>query len=349
MISGALFISPQLDEPVLGLVFGVLAGGVLQFVVQFPNVIRCGFKFIPSIEWKNAEVIRIGKLMIPVIFGLAVYEINMLVDTLLASLLPEGSISYLYYGNRLVQLPLGVFGVALGVAILPMLSSQAANKELSEMIKTIAFGIRLILFITIPATVGLILLRFPIVNTLWERGEFDRLTTEGTATALLYYSMGLCAFCGIKVIAPAFYSLQDTKTPAKVGVYSMMVNIILNLILMGPLKHGGLALATSIAALFNVVLLIHFLRKRLGLMGGRKILSSMIKLFIASAIMGIVVYFFNVTLFDPTASLGIKLMVLSAEIGIGVILYALLSRLFKNEELTFLVELASKRGKQSPA
>ncbi len=348
MISGALFISPQLDEPVLGLAFGVLAGGVLQFVVQFPNVIRCGFKFIPSIEWKNAEVIRIGKLMIPVIFGLAVYEINMLVDTLLASLLPEGSISYLYYGNRLVQLPLGVFGVALGVAILPMLSSQAANKELSEMIKTIAFGIRLILFITIPATVGLILLRFPIVNTLWERGEFDRLTTEGTATALLYYSMGLCAFCGIKVIAPAFYSLQDTKTPAKVGVYSMMVNIILNLILMGPLKHGGLALATSIAALFNVVLLIHFLRKRLGLMGGRKILSSMIKLFIASAIMGIVVYFFNLTLFDPTASLGIKLMVLSAEIGIGVILYALLSRLFKNEELTFLVELASKRGKQSP-
>ena len=349
MISGALFISPQLEKPVLGLAFGVLAGGILQFVVQFPNVIRCGFKFIPSIEWKNTEVIRIGKLMIPVIFGLAVYEINMLVDTLLASLLPEGSISYLYYGNRLVQLPLGVFGVALGVAILPMLSSQVANKELSEMIKTIAFGIRLILFITIPATVGLILLRFPIVNTLWERGEFDRLTTEGTATALLYYSMGLCAFCGIKVIAPAFYSLQDTKTPAKVGVYSMMVNIILNLILMGPLKHGGLALATSIAALFNVVLLIHFLRKRLGLMGGRKILSSMIKLFIASAIMGIVVYFFNVKLFDPTASLGIKLMVLSAEIGIGVILYSLLSRLFKNEELTFLVELASKRGKQSSA
>ena len=349
MISGALFISPQLEKPVLGLAFGVLAGGILQFVVQLPNVIRCGFKFIPSIEWKNTEVIRIGKLMIPVIFGLAVYEINMLVDTLLASLLPEGSISYLYYGNRLVQLPLGVFGVALGVAILPMLSSQVANKELSEMIKTIAFGIRLILFITIPATVGLILLRFPIVNTLWERGEFDRLTTEGTATALLYYSMGLCAFCGIKVIAPAFYSLQDTKTPAKVGVYSMMVNIILNLILMGPLKHGGLALATSIAALFNVVLLIHFLRKRLGLMGGRKILSSMIKLFIASAIMGIVVYFFNVKLFDPTASLGIKLMVLSAEIGIGVILYSLLSRLFKNEELTFLVELASKRGKQSSA
>ncbi len=349
MIGGALLISPQLKEPILGLAFGVLAGGMLQFAVQFPEVLRRGFRFTASIQWKSAEVIKIGKLMIPVIFGLAVYELNMLVDTLLASMLDEGSISYLYYGNRLVQLPLGVFGVAVGVAILPMLSGQAANKEFSEMIKTIAFGIRFILFITIPATVGLILLRFPIVNTLWERGEFSRLTTEGTAIALLYYSMGLCAFCGIKVIAPAFYSLQDTKTPAKVGVYSMILNIILNLILMGPLQHGGLALATSIAALFNVVLLIHFLRKRLGLMGGRKILSSMIKLFVASAIMGAVVYFFNDAFFDPSASLGLKIMILSADIGIGISLYALLSRFIQNEELVFLVELARKRGKQTPA
>lgn len=292
MIGGTLIISPQLEKPVLGLAIGVLAGGFLQFVIQFPEIFRRGFKFIPTINWKSAEVVRISKLMIPAILGLAVYELNILIDTLLASMLPEGSISYLYYGNRLVQLPLGVFGVAIGVAILPMLSNQVANKDFSEMIKTIAFGIRLILFITIPATLGLILLRFPIVNTLWERGEFVRLTTEGTSIALLYYSVGLCAFCGIKVIVPAFYSLQDTKTPAKVGVYSMILNVILNLILMGPLKHGGLALATSIAALFNVILLIHFLRKRLGLMGGRKILLSTIKLSFASGIMAIVVYFF---------------------------------------------------------
>jgi len=153
-----------------------------------------------------------------VILGLAVYEVNLLVDTLLASLLPEGSISYLYYGNRLVQLPLGVFGVALAVAILPVLSAQAAKKEFKELVQTLAFGIRFILFITIPAVVGMILLRFPIINTLWERGEFSRATTEGTAIALLYYSIGLCAFSGIKVIAPAYYSLQDTKTPAKIAI-----------------------------------------------------------------------------------------------------------------------------------
>ena len=347
MILGTLIISPKLDQPILGLAVGVITGGLLQFVIQIPAIIRCGFKFIPSIDWKNHETLRISKLMIPAIFGLAVYELNMLVDTLLASLLPEGSISYLYYGNRLVQLPLGIFGVALGVAILPMLSHQVANKDFSEMVKTIAFGIRLILFITIPATIGLILLRFPIVNTLWERGEFNRLTTEGTAIALLYYSVGLCAFCGIKVIVPAFYSLNDTKTPAKVGVYSMLLNIILNLILMGPLKHGGLALATSISALFNVTLLIYLLKRRIGLMGGRKILSSAIKLFFVSGVMGIAVYLFNLTFFDPNSKLALKLFILFADISIGVLVYTAISRITQNEELTFLIELSRKRKKKS--
>ena len=146
---------------------------------------------------------------------------------------------------------------------------------------------------------------------------------------------------------PAFYSLQDTKTPAKVGVYSMILNIILNLIFMGPLQHGGLALATSMAALFNVVLLIHFLRKRLGLMGGRKILSSTIKLSFASGIMVIVVYFFNAAFFNPAATLISKLLVLSADIGIGITLYAFLSHIIQNEELSFLVELYRSRRKSA--
>jgi len=285
-------------------------------------------------------------LMFPAIFGLAVYELNMLVDTLLASLLPEGSISYLYYGNRLVQLPLGVFGVALGIAILPMLSRQVANKDFSEMIKTISFGTRLILFITIPATIGLIILRFPIINTLWERGEFNRMTTEGTAIALLYYSAGLCAFCGLKIIVPAFYSLQDTKTPVKIGIYSMLLNIILNLILMGPLKHGGLALATSIAALFNVLILIYLLRKRMGLIGGKKILSSVIKLFFVSGIMGITVYYFNINFFNPNAQLTTKLITLFANISIGVLVYIAISRIIQNQELAFLIDLIRNRKKK---
>ncbi len=343
MILGALVVSPMLEEPVLGLVFGVLAGGVLQFMVQLPETLKRGFRFTATFNRKHPDVVRVGKLLLPVMFGLAVYELNMLVDTLLASLLPGGSISYLYYGNRLVQLPLGVFGVALGVAILPTLSAQAARREFTQLIQTLAFGIRFILFITVPATVGLIVLRFPIVNTLWERGEFSRVTTEGTAIALLYYSIGLCAFAGVKVVAPAFFSLQDTKTPVRVGVWAALLNIALNLALMGPLGHGGLALATSLSAIFNVVLLIHFLRKRVGVMGGRKILASTLKLALSATLMGLSVHFASLWLFDPAAGLMHKLLVLFSCIGLGTAVFAFLSYLLKNDELFFLIDLLKKR------
>ncbi len=347
MIIGALFIAPYMEEPVMGLALGVLAGGVLQLVVQLPATFRQGLTLVKTFNHRHPDVLRIGKLMIPVIFGLAVYELNMLVDTILASLLPGGSISYLYYGNRLVQLPLGIFGVALGVAILPMLAEQAAKKNFAELIDTLSFGIRLILFISVPATVGLIVLRFPIINTLWERGEFLRSTTEGTAIALLYYSIGLCAFAGIKVIAPAFYSLQDTKTPFKVGVYAMLLNIVLNLILMGPLKHGGLALATSLSSLFNALLLIYFLKKRLGKIGGRKILTSTLKLAFSATVMGLAIYFCDQAWFDPLASLGERALVLTGCIFFGVFIFTLLSYLMKNEELIFLVDLCKKRRQPS--
>ena len=158
MILSVLIIAPLMDEPIMELAIGVLVGGALQLLVQLPAVIKKGFRFEKTLNFKQEEVIKIAKLMGPVILGLAVYEINIMVDTLLASLLPGGSISYLYYGNRLVQLPLGVFAVALGVALLPTLSSQVAKGDLKELVQTVGFSIRLILFITIPATVGLIIL-----------------------------------------------------------------------------------------------------------------------------------------------------------------------------------------------
>ena len=159
---------------------------------------------------------------------------------------------------------------------------------------------------------------------MWERGEFLASTTDGTAIALLYYSIGLCAYSGIKIIAPAFYSLQDTKTPAKIGIYSMILNTVLNLLLMGPLQHGGLALATSIAALFNVALLIYYLRKRLGLMGGRKILRSTLKMALAALAMGIITYLGRENFFYNSDPLLIRLFVLTACISIGMLVYCLL-------------------------
>ena len=343
MILSILFISPLMDEPIMGLAIGVVVGGALQLFIQLPAVLKKGMPFEKTLNFKQKEVFKIARLMGPVILGIAVYELNIMIDTLIASLLPGGSISYLYYGNRLVQLPLGIFAVALGVALLPTLSGQAAKGNLKELVQTLGFSIRLILFITIPATVGLIILREPIINTLWERGEFLASTTDGTAIALLYYSIGLCAYSGIKIIAPAFYSLQDTKTPAKIGIYSMILNTVLNLLLMGPLQHGGLALATSIAALFNVALLIYYLRKRLGLMGGRKILRSTLKMALAALAMGIITYLGRENFFYNSDPLLIRLFVLTACISIGMLVYALLSHFMRNEEWRFLQGLTKKK------
>lgn len=343
MIVSVLVIAPLMDEPIMGLAIGVVVGGALQLLVQLPTVFKKGMWLEMSFDFRQEEVVKIARLMGPVIFGLAVYELNIMIDTLIASMLPGGSISYLYYGNRLVQLPLGIFAVALSVALLPTLSSQAAKGDLKELVKTIGFSIRLILFITIPATIGLIILREPIINTIWERGEFLTTTTEGTAIALLYYSVGLCAYSGIKVIAPAFYSLQDTKTPAKIGIYAMVLNIVLNLILMKPLQHGGLALATSIAAIFNVAMLIYHLRKRLGLMGGRKILRSTIKMFAASLAMGAATFICRESFFNVTDSISIRLIALTACITVGILVYALISHYTKNEEWHFLLEMRKKK------
>ena len=345
MIASMIILVPQMEEPIFGLAIGVVIGGALQVLIQLPLIRKKGYGFKKYLRFKQPEVIKIAKLMGPAIFGLAVYEVNLLVDTLLASTLAEGSISYLYYGNRLVQLPLGVFATALAIVLLPTLSRHAAQGELKNLVKTLSFSIRFILFITIPATIGLIILREPIVNTLWERGAFLHTTTQNTAVALLYYSIGLCAFSGIKIIAPAFYSLQDTKTPAKIGIYSMGLNIVLNLILMGPLKHGGLALATSLSALFNVIVLMHYLRKRLGLLEGRKIFKSSIKVSIAAGAMGLTTYFTKETFFNFNDPIEIRIAGLFACISSGILIYALISHFFRNEEWQFLLDLKNNKIK----
>lgn len=342
IILAVLFWSPMLDTPVMALAFAVCIGGFLQLIVQAPPTFAAGFHFTPFKSWRHPGVTRIGKLMVPVMLGLAVYEINLLVDTLLASLLSGGSISYLYYANRLVQLPLGVFAVALGVALLPTLSAQAARKQFGELRDTLNFGIRLILFITIPATVGLILCRVPIVNTLWERGEFTAATTEGTAFALLFYALGLCGFAGSKVVITAFYSMQDTRTPMKIGIWSMVLNIFLNVILMGPLQHGGLALATSLASVFNAVVLLFILKKRLGRLGGRKIFKVTVKISAAAGVMGLAVYFFNQAAFDPAGPTLFKIISVLGAIGLGVLVFSVVARLMKLEELQAVLKIRSK-------
>lgn len=343
LIASIFTLCPVLDPPILGLAYGVVVGGALQMLVQVPALLARGFRVSRPKKLLHPGVMKVGRLLGPTVLGLAATQINILVDTLLASLLREGSVSYLYYGNRLVQLPVGVFGIAMGIAILPTLSAQAARRELERLLETMSFAVRLVLFITIPATVGLMVLRYPIIQTLFERGRFTRASTEGAALALLFYAVGLCAFSGLKVVVSAFYSMEDTLTPMKIGIAAVVLNIVLNLILMGPLKHGGLALATSIASLFNVLALLYILRKRVGRLGGRRILSSGLKLAAASAVMGGAAAWMAHSWMGGMTTTLQRAGALLAIILLAVALFAGCSYALKSEELAFLYQTFRKK------
>jgi putative peptidoglycan lipid II flippase len=263
IIVGALFVSPRLPEPIIGVAIGVVAGGAAQFAMQLPSLklrgLLFGFRFEPG----HPGLKRIGLLMVPSLLGLSVTQINLTVSTILGSFFAGGP-TYLFYGMRLIQFPLGIFGVALATAILPTLSAQAARGALDELRTTLGFGLRMILFIMVPAMLGLILLRTPIVHLFFEHGTFSAHDTAETALAVLCYSLGLWAFGGVRIIVAAFYSLQDTKTPAISAAIAVAANILFSLALMSPLGAAGLALATALAAMVNGGILVAVLNRRLG-------------------------------------------------------------------------------------
>jgi len=287
---------------------------------------------------------RIGLLMLPAVFGAAVYQINIFISTLLASFLPEGSVSYLYYADRLVELPLGVFAIAIGTAALPSFAEQATKGEFGEMKKTIAFSLRLMLFITIPAMIALIALRVPIISVLFERGEFDLRSTILTAQALLCYAVGLWAFSTIRVIVAAFYALQDTKTPVRIAVVALIVNTVMSVILMFPLKHGGLALATSIASAVNVVTLSVILSRRIGPFLDREFRMSVLKFFVASFTMwGAIELTSRLMAWRDDGPFNERLLILTAAIVVGAATFFVASYLLKSREMTRVLEIARRR------
>jgi putative peptidoglycan lipid II flippase len=344
IIACTLGISPWLDRPVLGLAVGVLLGGAAQLVFQLPFILRQGivlrFLFRPS----HPGVRRIAGLMAPSILGLAVTQLNVLVNTFLASYLPQGSVSYLYYADRLLEFPMGIFAIAIATAVLPTFSEQAARQDIDGLRETLAFALRLVFFVTIPAMVGLIVLRVPILNLLFQRGAFSGESTAMTAQALLYYSLGLGAFAGVRIIVPAFYSLQDTRTPVKVAVLALVANAGLGAALMTPLRHGGLALGTSLAAAVNFGVLLVLLRRKLGRIGGRKIFHSLLKSLAASGVMGGCVW--ALTSIDTWQQGGVTLLkvglLLGSVVGGGVV-YGASSYLLGSGEMHALAGALRKR------
>ncbi len=343
MIGSAFLISPYMEDPITGLAVGVLIGGGLQLALQLPFLVKKGFYF-----WKKAKIFhpglkKVGVLMLPAVFGAAVYQINILIGTLLASLLPEGSVSYLYYADRLVQFPLGIFAIATATAVLPSLSRQAAANDYTALRDTFAHAMKLVFFITIPSMVGLIVLREPIVALLFKRGAFDDETTRLTAYALLYYGIGLWAFSAVRIVVSTFYALQDTKTPVKMAVISIFANIVLSIILMGPLGHGGLALATSVASMLNLGLLVRALKQRLGALGWRSITGSALKTTVCSGIMGAVVW--TIALFiipSDDRTLSNLFFGLMGTIVAGLILYGSFSFFINSPELEKVLAVARK-------
>jgi len=274
---------PHLRTPAIALAIGVLIGGIVQLGSQIPALIRRGMKFLPTISLADPGVRRVGQLMGPSFFGMGVYQVNLFVDTIFATStrMPTGSVASLYVADRVMQLVLGSYAIAMSTALLPAMSQQAAAGKWEEMKRTMAFSLRIVSFITIPAAVGLILLRRPIVQVLFQHGQFIAQSTALTAHALFFYSLGLPAFAAIKLVAPMYYSIQDTMTPARIGAYALGMNFVLNAAFLffffRTLSNAGPALASSLAAYFNFGALLFVFRKRHGRLGLRGIAASLSK------------------------------------------------------------------------
>jgi len=290
MIAGALLLAPHLEHPITGLAWGVFLGGALQLAVQLPCVFRLGLLALPRPNFRDAAVKRILKLMGPTLFGSSVAQVNLLFDTLIASFLATGSVSWLYYSDRLLEFPLGVFGIAIATVILPKLSIDNAARDAEGFVRTLDWGLRLVILIGIPAGLGLALLGGPLLTTLFQYGEFGTTDTRMATRSLMAFSIGLPAFILIKVLVPGFYARQDTRTPVRIGITSMLSNMVLNVILVFPLAHAGLALATTLSAYLNAGLLYRNLR-RVGayhpLPGWRDFFSRII---LANLVLGVVLW-----------------------------------------------------------
>ncbi|MBF2760124.1 MAG: murein biosynthesis integral membrane protein MurJ [Ectothiorhodospiraceae bacterium AqS1] len=257
LIAAVLWLAPALEQPALALAIGVFAAGVVQLAFQFPFLAAIGMFVRPRLRRAHEGVGRVIKLMIPAIFGVSVSQINLLVDTIIASFLVTGSVSWLYFSDRMMEFPLGIFGIALATVILPHLSRQhARTSDPTDFSNTLDWALRLVLVIATPAAVGLAMLSFPIIASLFHYGAFTDYDVQMTVRSLIAFSAGLIAFVAVKVLATGFFSRQDTRTPVRIGMVAMVANVILNLLLMKPLAHAGLALATTLCAFLNAALLL---------------------------------------------------------------------------------------------
>jgi putative peptidoglycan lipid II flippase len=338
-------------DPAKSLAIGVLVGGVLQFLIQVPSLVRRGMTFNFGISFSHPAIRDVARLMIPRLFGIGIGQINLLIDTRFATAarMPPGSLAALYVADRVMELVLGGYAIAVATAILPMMSHQAAAKDYESLKKTLSFSVRIVAFITIPAALGLMILREPIIRVLFQHGQFVAESTRLTARALLYYAVGLPALASVKLIVPAFYSTRDTKTPVIIASISLGINIILNIIFLETflykrVQNGGPALATGLATFFDFFALFIIFRLRYGPLGTMGILRSFSKISLCAGIMGVACWFGNYyTTFAMHSRFLVQLLVFAALILGATALFLALAWLFRCHEIEEVYGIATRR------
>ena len=343
------------EQPALALAVGVLVGGALQFLVQVPTLVKRGMRFKFGVSFTHPGVKAVGRLMVPGFFGIGIYQVNLLVDSIFAThpKMPLGSLTALYLADRVMELVLGGYAIAVATAILPMMSRQAAARDFDALKKTFSFSLRIVSFITIPAMVGLIVLREPIIRVLFEHGRFVAESTDLTARALLYYSMGLPAFAAVKLIVPAFYSTQDTRTPVRVALYAMFLNVVLNQLFIKSFfqtfYNAGPAFATTLASYFNFFLLFVLFRRRFGRLGTMEILASLFKIVVASAVMGLLCFgMLRYSGFENYQGLFAKISVFVVMISVATVAFLGFAWFLRCPELEDVYGIVTRKEGPSP-
>ncbi len=322
IISSLLFFRDQFSEPAMALALGVFIGGVVQFLFQLPFLFKQQMLSKPKWGWRDKYVTKVRTLMIPALFGVSVNQINLLLDTVIASFLLTGSISWLYYSDRLIEFPLGLFGIGIATVILPKLSALHVNKQGNEFADTMDWAIRFILLLGVPAMLGLILFGQPIISVLYYRGEFTLHDLEMVSYSLIAYSSGLLSYMMIKILAPGYFSRQDTKTPVRIGIIAMVANMVFNLMLAPFFGYVGLALATAMSATLNAVLLYRGLSKLGVYKISKETLHFVVKSVVAALAMIGTISYLNFPLnWWITQPLDVRIMALLGFIVFAVFIY----------------------------
>lgn len=331
--------------PIAAIAAGTIIGGVAQLSLQWPSLRREGFAYAPILDWRDEGLRRVLALMGPGTIGLAATQVNVFVNTVLATGEGTGAVSWLNYAFRLMYLPIGLFGVSIATATLPAVSRVAAQQDKPAVRRTVADGLSLMMMLNVPATIGLMVLSTPIVRVIFERRAFTAADTAATATALQFYAIGLLGYSIVRIASPTFYALGENLTPVRVSVATVLANAALNVVLVRVMGYGGLALGTSIAALFNAGVLLFLLRRRLGGLDDRRMLSSFARIAAASAIMGFAATatYAAMTGWLPGNGLLAQIVRLTAAIGVALGVLAAAAHLLRIREFSEGLAVVARR------